>query len=407
MDRIYLDNSATTAPSQAAINACVDAMQNQFGNPSSVHDAGATAAKLLNTARNEIFCAILGEKLRPALPRTPTLVSPIAQKYGRLIFTGSGTEANNTAIFGVARKYREKPSACKLISTDSEHPSVREPLERLRADGYKVAYISTRNGVLDLEQLKKELTADVKLVTIMLANNETGAVYDVKTAFSLIHSVCPDAICHTDAVQAFQKIPFTAEALGADMISVSGHKVHAPKGVGALWVSGEIIKRNKLEAYVLGGGQELGMRSGTENVPGIVAFATAVKENGGNGASVKFTAACNALREILVDHLPAEVRINVPKGNYLPNILSVTLPIPRSQPMLNFLSARGIYISAGSACSSHSNSVSSTLLAFGLSESEAHATVRISLDATNTVQDITAFCQALGEGIKELYGKKK
>lgn len=407
MDKIYLDNSATTAPSQKAIEASIEAMRDIYGNPSSVHEAGNEAAKLLNTARNEILCAILGEKLRPSLPRNPALVSPIAQKYGRLIFTGSGTEANNTAIFGIARKYRDTPTACKLISTDSEHPSVREPLERLRSEGYKVAYISTRNGVLDLEQLKKELTPDVKLVTIMLANNETGAVYDVKTAFSLVHSACPDAVRHTDAVQAFQKLPFTAEELGADMISVSGHKVHAPKGIGALWVSGEIIKRNRLEAYILGGGQELGMRSGTENLPAIAAFAAAVKENGGNGASVKFTAKCNALRELLVSILPEEVRINVPEGNYLPNILSVTLPIPRSQPMLNYLSARGIYISAGSACSSHSNSVSNTLLAFGLSESEAHATVRISLDATNTVHDITTFCHALEEGVKALYGKKK
>ena len=407
VDKIYLDNSATTAPSLKAIEACVDAMQNRYGNPSSVHECGSVAAKLLNDARNEILCAICGEKIRSSLPRTPALISPIPQPYGRLIFTGSGTEANNTAIFGVANKYRNNPASCKIISTDSEHPSVHEPLERLRSEGYKVAYISTKNGVLDLDALKNELTPEVKLVSLMLANNETGAIYNVKEAFELVRSKCPDAICHTDAVQAFQKIPFTAASLGADMISVSGHKVHAPKGVGALWVNGAVIKRNRLDAFILGGGQENGTRSGTENIPGIAAFAAAVKENGGNGAGKIFSEKCAALRDILIKNLPDTVRVNVPNGEYLNNIVSITLPIPRSQPMLNYLSAKGIYISAGSACSSHKNAVSGTLLAFGLTESEAHSTVRVSLDASNTEAEMLAFCQALGEGVNALYGKKK
>lgn len=407
VDKIYLDNSATTAPSQRAIEACVEAMQTGYGNPSSVHECGTYAAKLLNDARNEILCAICGEKLRSSLPRTPALISPIPQPYGRLIFTGSGTEANNTAIFGVTDRYRSNPSACKIISTDSEHPSVTEPLEKLRSEGYRVAYISTKNGVLDFEQLKNELTPDVKLVTFMLANNETGAVYKVKEAFELVRSKCPEALCHTDAVQAFQKIPFTAASLGADMISVSGHKVHAPKGVGALWVSGAIVKRNKLAAYLLGGGQENGLRSGTENIPGIAAFAAAVKENGGNNAGRGFSSSCAALRRLLLENLPDGVRVNVPEGEFLSNIVSITLPIPRSQPMLNYLSARGIFISAGSACSSHKNTVSGTLLAFGLTEAEAHSTVRVSLDVTNTEQEILSFCRVLGEGVTALYGKKK
>ena len=407
VDKIYLDNSATTAPSQKAIEACVEAMQNRYGNPSSVHECGTDAAKLLNDSRNEILCALCGEKIRSSLPRTPALVSPIPQPYGRLIFTGSGTEANNTAIFGVADRYKSNPSACKVISTDSEHPSVREPLEKLRSEGYKVTYISTKNGVLDLEQLKRELTPDVKLVTVMLANNETGAVYNVKEIFALVRSKCPDALCHTDAVQAFQKIPFTAASLGADMISVSGHKVHAPKGVGALWVSGTTVKRNKLGAYLLGGGQENGLRSGTENLPGIAAFAAAVKENGGNGAGSIFSSKCGALRSILLENLPSDVRVNVPEGEYLSNVISITLPIPRSQPMLNYLSAKGIYISAGSACSAHKNAVSGTLLAFGLTEAEAHSTVRVSLDSSNTEQEILSFCRVLGEGVSALYGKKK
>jgi len=407
VDKIYFDNSATTAPSQKAINACIDAMQKNYGNPSSVHECGTDAAKLLNESRNELLCAIIGEKIRNSLPRTPALISRAAQPYGKLIFTGSGTEANNSAIFGIASKYKTSPEKCKILSTDSEHPSVREPLEKLRSEGYKIAYIGTKNGILDFEQLKKELTPDVKLVTLMLVNNETGALYDVKEAFRLAHTVCPDTVCHTDAVQAFQKVPFTAASLGADMISVSGHKVHAPKGVGALWVSGAIVKRNRFEPFILGGGQENGMRSGTENIPSIAAFAAAVKDNGGDRAGIAFTEKCSKLRDIIVANLPNGVRINTPSGDYTPNILSLTLPIPRSEPMLNYLSARGIYVSAGSACSSHKNTVSSALLAFGLSEADANSTVRVSLDSGNTESESLEFCRVLGEGVKALYGKKK
>ena len=156
MAKIYLDNSATTATSPKAVEACVEAMLNRYGNPSSVHECGVDAAKLLNESRNEILCAVCGEKIRSSLPRTPALISPLPQPYGRLIFTGSGTEANNIAIQGAVYRYKNNPSACKIISTDSEHPSVREPLERLRSEGYKVSYISTRNGVVNLEQFKKE-----------------------------------------------------------------------------------------------------------------------------------------------------------------------------------------------------------------------------------------------------------
>ena len=407
MDKIYLDNSATTAPSEKAIEACITAMRECYGNPSSLHESGATAAKLLNEARNEILCAICGEKIRSSLPRSASLISPIPPAYGRLIFTGSGTEANNTAIFGIAGRYKKTPDKCKLITTNSEHPSVREPFEKLRSEGYKVVYIHTENGVLDMDQLKNELTQDVKLVSIMLANNETGAVYDIKTAFSMVHSLCPDAVCHTDAVQAFQKIPFSADQLGADMISISGHKVHAPKGIGALWISGNTAKRNRLDPFILGGGQEMGMRSGTENIPEIAAFAAAVKENGGNKAGIVFSEKCSVLREILVSNLPEEVRVNTPSGEYLKNIVSLTLPIPRSQPMLNHLSAKGIYISAGSACSSKKNIVSSSLIAFGLDENDAQATVRVSLDISNTEEEIMNFCKALAEGVNILYGKNK
>ena len=407
MDNIYLDNSATTRPSVKSIAACVSAMEVDYGNPSSLHSLGSEAAKLLNQARNEIFCALLGEQIRPLLPRSHSLIPKTAQRYGKLIFTSSGTEADNLAVMGSMYRYAFAPNKGKIITTDSEHPAVKEPIERLGSEGFTVVKLRTKSGMLDIEQLKNELTPDVRLVSIMMANNETGAVYDIKTAFALAHAVSDEIICHTDAIQAFQKTGFNALELGADMISISGHKVHAPKGIGALWINEKTVKKNRLSAYTLGGGQEDGLRSGSENIPGIAAFAAAISENGGARAGDAFESKARILREALINALPEGVRVNSPAGSFLPHIISLTLPIPRSQPMLNFLSSRGIYISSGSACSSHKNTVSESLIAFGLTATEAESTVRVSLDSGNTLEEITVFCNTLGEGIQSLYGKRK
>lgn len=407
MSVIYLDNSATTKPSEEAISAALSVLSSEYGNPSSVHSMGKNAADILNSARNSLLRALLGDEISSRLPKSSAL-SPVApQPYGRLIFTGSGTEADNLAIFGVTQHYLKNAEKYKLITTDSEHPAVREPYEYLKSLGFQTVYIGTKNGILDMEQLKSELTPNTLLLSLMLANNETGAIYDVKTAFSLAHEISKDVICHTDAVQAFQKTPFTASSIGADMISVSAHKVHAPKGVGALWISCELARRSRIRPHILGGGQEYALRSGTENLPGIAAFAAAVDANGGASAGKAFTERCARLRCVLRDALPNGVRENIPEGDYLPHIASLTLPIPRSQPMLNYLSSRGIYISAGSACSARKPTVSAPLLAFGLSSSDAAATVRVSFDASTTDDELTEFCNVLGEGLATLYGKKQ
>lgn len=403
MDTIYLDNSATTRPCKEAIDACNEAMNTSFGNPSSVHSMGKQAADLLNNSRNTLLSAILGESVKAYLPKSAALRSAACSKCGELIFTGSGTEADDLAIFGSTLRYAENANNYKIITTDSEHPAVLEPFGYLKKLGFQVAYIGTKNGILDIEQLRRELTPNTVLVSMMLANNETGAVYDIKSAFKEAHSVSKNIVCHTDAVQAFQKMQFTATELGADMVSVSAHKVHALKGVGALWISPELVKKKRIDPYIMGGGQEDGLRSGTENIPGISAFAAAVKANGGATAGKAFREICEGLRNVLISNLPDGVRENVPEGDRLPHIVSLTLPIPRSQPMLNYLSARGIYISAGSACSSKKSTPSHTLTAFGLSSEAAFATIRVSFDSATTEDELIRFCQVLADGVKTLY----
>ena len=239
----------------------------------------------------------------------------------------------------------------------------------------------------------------------MHVNNETGAVYDIPKIFEIAKKAVPGIICHTDCVQSFLKLPFTPKDLNADMITISGHKIHGPKGVGALWISDSLIRKKLPMAIIYGGGQENGFRSGTENLPGICGFAAAVKAAGTENAHIEFNKKTLLIREKIIKNLPAGVHVNTPAGKYVPNILSLTLPIPKSQPMLNYLSSNGIYISSGSACSSRKNTVSHTLTAFGLSNNEADRTVRVSLDSSNSEEEAVFFCKTLGEGIEKLGGR--
>lgn len=398
MPNIYFDNSATTMPCTEAISAMVNAMKNVYGNPSSLHKAGAEAAELLLNSRNEILKALHGEKIIPLLPRKSGFKS--GKGVGKLIFTASGTEANNLAIFGTLEKCKIKNP--RIITTDSEHPSVLEPIEKLKNSGAEVVKVSTRGGKIDISELKTALTPNTVLVSVMYVNNETGAIYNVPEVFKTAKKLLPDVICHTDCVQAFQKISFTPSSLFADMITVSGHKVHAPKGIGALWVKDELIAKGRPLPYLLGGGQEDGFRSGTENIPGIAAFAAAVKANGSDKAYKTFCEKTSALRALITENLPESAKINQPSEAFTPHILSLTLPTKKSQPMLNYLSAEGVYISSGSACSSHKNTVSHVLTSFGLSNDEADRTIRVSIDASNTEEEAKIFCEKLSEGIKKL-----
>lgn len=386
---IYLDNSATTKMSPEAIAAYTAAAEDSFGNPSSLHGWGVRAEHIMEQARDAVLASLY-------------------TKAGRIIFTGSGSEANNLAIIGRAHA-KSRFKGGKIITTDSEHASVREALSSLVAEGYSVAYIPTRGGRLDLDALKRELSGEVILVSLMLANNETGAVYDIPAAARLTRELAPGAYLHTDATQAYLKIPFSPEGLGADMVTISAHKIHGPKGVGALYVSPRVVREGGISPIIHGGGQEQGLRSGTENVPGIAAFGAAAKLG---ADKIKETAAtCEALRRRLVDGIKSspsltEVSITEPPF-HAPHILNITLPSIKSETMLHFLSAEGIYVSSGSACSSHSRGASRALTAFGRSESEADCSIRISFSAENTEAEVDALLDALSRGLERLSRIKK
>ncbi len=380
---IYLDNSATTEISAAAKKAMLEAME-VYGNPSSRHGMGLEAKRLLDQARVQVGGAL-------------GLNNPSPEN---LLFTSCGSEADNMAILGSLYS-KEKRRQNKVITTNSEHSAVENVMKKLEKDGFEVVRLSTRGGVIDESGLRAALDDKVALVSLMLVNNETGAYYDVKKLFGMVKRCCPDAVTHCDAVQGFLKVPFTAKALGADMISVSAHKIHGPKGVGALYIDPGIIKMKKILPYIIGGGQEGGYRSGTENIVGIAGFGAAAAEGRANFASD--VAKMTVLRDLCAEKATAAgARVNLPTGARAPHVLSLTLPDIKSETMLNFLSGKGICVSAGSACSSHSRSLSSSLMGFGLTAEEADTTIRVSFCARNTEDEISTFAEALKEGIDSL-----
>lgn len=375
---IYLDNSATTKICDEALNKYVELSRESFGNPSSLHSMGLAAEKELDRAREAVLASV-------------------GERDARVIFTASGTEANNLAIFGRAFAKDRFKHGSKIITTEGEHASVASPFDELIGLGYTVAKIPTVNGVLDLEALSRELTQNVILVSMMMVNNETGALYDIKSAAEIIRKKAPDALIHVDATQSYMKVRFTKRSLGADMITLSSHKIEGPKGVGALVVDNKIIKSRGIVPTVLGGGQEGGYRSGTENVPAIAAFGEAVRL--GFKSIDSRIEKLSSLRSYLIERLStdsrlSEIKITNPE-NHAPHILNITLPKIKSETALHFLSSLGIYVSSGSACSSNSAHTSSALTAYGKSAEEADSSIRISFSHRNEKEDVDALCEGL------------
>ena len=354
---IYLDNAATTRVSEVAAQAGLTMMREEFGNPSALHGLGIRAERAVNEARANI-ARILG-------------ADP-----SELIFTSGGSEGNNTAIFGAAHLKRRRER--HIVTTQVEHASVLSPLNRLEEEGYEITRLAP--GEITPAGVAAVVREDTGLVSIMHVNNETGAVYPIGEIVRAIHRKNADTLVHTDAVQSFCKLPFDVHKLGVDFATVSGHKVHAPKGVGALFIRRGV----RLPPLILGGGQERGLRSGTEATPLICALGTVKPMD---------TAELCALRDHLRETLAtlSQVRL-LPMGD-APHILSMSIPGTRSEVAMRILEEEEIYVSAGSACSRGRRS--HVLEAMGIPNEDIDCALRVSLSDETTYAELDAFVQAI------------
>lgn len=394
MESIYLDNSATTPLCDEAAEKMEYVAKNIYGNPSSLHTLGMNAEKEIEEARKNIFSAMGASKYGKVKPQM-------------LVFTSSGTEANNLALIGAATA-KERRRGGKIIVGETEHPSVTETAKYLSSLGYKVAFVPSPKGVWDKEKYLSELTHDTILVSAMLVNNETGAINNIKEIADAAREKNPEALVHCDAVQGFLKTPEPLASFPADLITVSSHKIGGPKGVGALFVREKVLTSKGIVPIIHGGGQEYGLRSGTENTIGIAGFGAAAKIGEKTLAEElsKFSRLRKLAENIISEKLP-EIRINTPSCRHADHIISLTIPGIRSETMLHFLSSRGIYVSSGSACSSNTGHKSHVLLSYGMSENEADSTIRVSLGKCNSESDIEKLCDALSCGIASLARKTR
>ncbi len=365
----YLDNSATTRVSDAAAQAALSAMTQCYGNPSSTHTKGREAKKLLDTARKQVSDAL------GCMPE-------------ELVFTSCGSESDNWAILGGAEYMKRRGR--HVISSAVEHDAVRRSLDILEERGFEVTRLMPdATGAISAEAVMDALRGDTVLVSLMLVNNETGAVTDIAAISRALKKAGSSALLHTDAVQAFMKLPFSARTLGADMISVSGHKIHAPKGIGALYIK----KGLKLKPFIVGGSQENGRRAGTEAMPQIAAMGAACAE--ARAEMGEYVPRMAALKARLVERLGREI----PEFTYVdtpaPHILSISLPGWRSEVLMNYLESKEVYVSKSSACKKGGRS--HVLEAIGLKSDVIDGAIRVGLCRFTTEEDIDALCAALAE----------
>jgi len=374
MKRVYLDHNATTAPDPRVLERVHERARVDYGNPSSAHLEGQHSRRLI-------------EESRSALAR-------VINAFDReIIFTGGGTEANNLAIKGAVEARSDKGR--HLMASTIEHQSVRRVFLDLERRGFQVSWLPVdKNGVVELDYLEKHLRDDTILVSVMLANNETGAVQPVKEIANLAHG--KNALFHSDAVAALGKIPVNAEELGADLMTFSGHKIYAFKGVGALYLR----RGTELVPQMLGGHQEHGRRAGTENMPGILSFAEAVNLFRAEGA--QWLANISRLRDMLEQGIASRfpsARINGQAAKRAPNTCNVRFPGVDGENLLMNLDALGVSVSTGAACQTGATDPSHVLAGMGLSEEEARGTIRISLGKDNTEEEIKFLLDALDKTV--------
>ncbi len=369
---IYLDNSATTKPCPEAVEAVTKALTENWANPSALYGFGFDAARLLRQTRQQVAAAMGAEP-------------------DRVFFTSGGTEADNWAIFGSIKRMGKRGK--HIITTAIEHHAILNCMKELEAQGFEVTYLQPDElGRVTLDALKAALRKNTIFVSIMMVNNEVGSVMPIAQMAKLTHRICPDAIFHTDAVQGFLKVPFAAKTLGADLISVSSHKVHGPKGVGALYVSPRL---RSFPAVMLGGGQENGFRSGTEGTPAIFGFAAAC-------AAVSATFKADSARETdmiasLAETLGSLEGVYVNGIHEAPHVLSIAIPSVPTQNTINILQDHGICVSAGSACAKGHRS--HVLTAMKVDNARIDASFRISLSRETTQEELDTLVTVIREEI--------
>ena len=369
---IYFDNSATTKPCVEAVAAMTHALTEGWANPSALYGFGIDAAHALRNARIQVAAAMGAE-------------------HDRVYFTSGGTEADNWAVFGTAKRFGKKNK--HIITTAIEHHAILNCMKELETQGFEVTYLQPNElGRITLDSLRAALRKDTILVSIMMVNNEVGSVMPISQMAKLTHRICPDAIFHTDAVQGFLKIPFAAKTLGADLISVSSHKVHGPKGAGALYISPRL---KSFPPLLLGGGQESGMRSGTEATPAIFGFA----------------AACTALSATLKDDMAREKQLLdaaieelstlnglvINGAHEAPHILSLAIPGLPTQNTINILQDHGICVSAGSACAKGHRS--HVLEAMRVAPEVIDGSFRISISRQTTQEELAKLVHVIRQEV--------
>ena len=374
--RVYFDNSATTPVDDEVIEAMIPYFNKYFGNASSLHDFGQEAHEALDKSRE-----IIAKKLNA--------------EYDELIFTSGGTESDNFALKGTAYYYKTKGKN-HLIVSKIEHPAVLNTAKTLEKNGFRVTYLNVdEEGFVDLQQLSDSITKDTFLVSIMQANNEIGTIQNLDE----IGKICKehDALFHTDAVQAFTKVPLDVKKYNLDLVSITAHKIHGPKGIGALYIRKDL--QRKMVKLMDGGGHEFGKRAGTENVPGAVGFAKAVEI-----AKEKHIKHMKELRDYIINNILDEIpdsRLNGPdiktKGDKrLCNNVNVSFKYIEGESILFRLNDEGIAVSTGSACASKSLDPSHVLLSIGLTPEEGlHGSIRVSLSRKNTFEEADYFLEKL------------
>lgn len=376
---VYFDNAATTRVSDLAAEAMMQVLTTNYGNPSSLHKKGFEAEKAVENCRQIVASALKVQKKE-------------------IIFTSGGTESNNTAIFGVLNAY--KRTGKHVLVSSIEHPSVKDAAFINEDNGYEIEAIPADDqGYIDIDKLKGMIRPDTILISIMHVNNEIGTIQDIKKIIKVIKEVNTGTLIHVDGVQSFGKYVLLPSRVGIDLYTVSAHKIHGPKGCGALYVAPKV----RLTPILYGGNQQKGVRSGTENVPGIVGFGVAVKEAYENIEERRLH--IEGIRDYMIKKLQTEVdqisfNSDIDKGAY--HILNIRVISTKSEVLLHTLEDAGIYVSSGSACASNKKHHSSTLQAIGQDSDATDQAVRISFSKDNTIEEVDYFIEKLNEALPML-----